>query len=168
MSTMSMMSLETALTEWLAEYYRRVSRFGLVIDFRGQAATERRKLPCCVITAETEVLEHPSISKLALELALMVQLDDTRPRRASRAAREIDAHLCGAVQEAARHFRQVGEFAILKARTVSPRSEIEGERGRVWAAALEVWVGPVNQVRVVTPPEEHECPDGYELVTNEW
>lgn len=136
---MSMETIETAMTDRLAEYYRKQSRFAVVLDFYGESHAGKRRKPCCVFTTESEVV-HPVVTKVTLEMELMVQLDDTKPRRASRAAREIEAHLPGALRDLCQFFTSGGQGFVRKCRRVSPRDEIEGERSRVWASAYEIWI----------------------------
>jgi len=137
---MSMETIETAVTDRLAEYYAEQSRFAVALNFYGESHTGARLKPCCVFSAGNSEILHPQLTKLTVEMELMAQIDDTKPRRASRAAREIEAHVLGAVLDLCRHLNQAGVGIVRKYRRVSPRLEIEGERTRVWATSWELWI----------------------------
>lgn len=135
-----MMTVETALTERLADYFGDNGTFSLPLNFYAEAGNKEMTRPCCVISAETEEEDHPAIQRVTLELELQISSDDTAATIASTTAKELENFLPEALQESCEHFSSAGEFWVRKCRRVGSGTQLEGDRGRVWLFSFDVFV----------------------------
>lgn len=133
-------TIETAITGRLAENLRRVENLPLAVNFYAQGDTGKIEKPACVVRAEVEQLEHPKLSKVTMEVVLMMQLDDSEVEAASETMRLIWSELGCAMEEVCDYFTVEKLFWVRKVRPLGVSSEIEGDRSRQWTLPVEVWV----------------------------
>jgi hypothetical protein len=133
-------TIETAITGRLAENLRRIENLPLAVTFYAQGDVGKIAKPACVVRAEVEQLEHPKLSKVTLEVVIMMQLDDSEVEKASETMRLIWSELGCAMEEVCDYFSVEKLFWVRKVRPLGVRSEIEGDRSRQWTLPVEVWV----------------------------
>lgn len=133
-------TIETAITGRLAENLRRLENLPLPVSFYAQGETEKIAKPACVVSAEVERLEHPRLSKVTLQVALMMQLDDSEVEAAAETMRMVWSELGCALEEVCDYFTVERLFWVRKVRPLGVESEIEGDRSRVWTLPVEVWL----------------------------
>lgn len=135
------LTIETDLTKRIAaEYAARVGSLPLAVSFHAQADAGAKGKPCVVVTASTEQLEHPRLSKVTVEVMLVLQLDDTATDEGSETMREIWSQLGPVMEEVCDQVTTAGVYWIRKVRPLGVESSGEGERAWAWTLPVEVWV----------------------------